>query len=334
MNFKKKLKLSDIGEKQFLKEIFAYIDTPSVLEVNDDASAFSISENKVLLINADMLVSETDILPGTSLKQIGKKAVTMSVSDIIAKGTFPLACLASVCFPPSLDVTDANEILIGIKEMATEYNSLFLGGDLNQSNDIIIDIISFGITQPNNVIPRKGVEPGDVLFTTGTFGWTALGFKILLENMCVEEEYKIKSLKSVYEPRAKLEYVKLFESLPIKASIDSSDGLYSSIYELLSINNLGFSLTHLPVDKNFVSYCEKNGLNPLELTMNGGEEFEILFAVDKKDKDNLIKEAKKMNLSLIEVGYFTSNPLELNIEDKLGEIYSFSKKGFIHFKKS
>lgn len=68
--------------------------------------------------------------------------------------------------------------------------------------------------------------------------------------------------------------------------------------------------------------------------MNGGEEFEILFAVDKKDKDSLIKEAKRMNLSLIEVGYFTSNPLELNIEDKLGEIYSFSKKGFIHFKKS
>ena len=49
MNFKKKLKLSDIGEKQFLKEIFVYIDTPSVLEVNDDASAFSISENKLFL---------------------------------------------------------------------------------------------------------------------------------------------------------------------------------------------------------------------------------------------------------------------------------------------
>jgi len=332
MNSRKNLKLSDIGEKEFLKKIFANIDTPSVLGVNDDASAFSISENSVLLINADMLVSETDILPGTSLKQIGKKAVTMSVSDIIAKGTFPLGCLASICFPPSLEVNDAQEILVGIKEMTREYNSFFLGGDLNQSTDIIIDIISFGITQPDRVISRKGVNPGDILFATGTFGWTALGFKLLLENLYVEGEYKIRSLKSVYEPRAKLEYVKLFEALPIKASIDSSDGLYSSIHELLSVNNLGFSLTHLPVDESFVSYCKKEGLNPLELAMNGGEEFEILFAIDKKEKNNLLNEAKKMNLTIIEIGYFTSNSLELDIEDEIGEVYSFNKKGFVHFK--
>ena len=146
--------MEDVGERAFLKRIRDLVDE-SLLQFNEDASAVMLPSGEVLVINVDMLVFKTDVLPGMSFEQVGKKAVTMSVSDIIAKGAKPYGCLASLGLKSDTKTVDAQSILKGVKEQCSYYGTKFLGGDLNESSDIVLDVVTYGICESNRLIPRN-----------------------------------------------------------------------------------------------------------------------------------------------------------------------------------
>ncbi|MHA1302469.1 MAG: thiamine-phosphate kinase [Candidatus Heimdallarchaeaceae archaeon] len=322
--------LKDLGERAFLKRIAHLIDD-SILSFNEDASAIQLPSGKILVINVDMLVKETDVLPGTKYTQIGEKAVTMSVSDIVAKGVKPLGCLASVGLPSSMKLDHAQEIMEGIKSGCQSYDSIFLGGDLNQCNSVIVDIVSFGIGEKSEIVPRKGAEEGDLLFTTGSFGWTSLGFKILLDNLRTPAKLRKKAFSAVYEPKAKIEYLELFKLQSVKICMDSSDGLSPTLHELADINKLGINITTVPIELDLVLFAEKRALNPLDLAFSGGEEFELVFAISPQDKDYLIKSAEKLGLQLYQIGFFSSEIKGVQVSDPRFSCYPFDNKGYEHF---
>ena len=61
--------LKEIGEREFLSLISNLVDT-SILDFNDDASAMILPSEKLLVVNSDMLVQQTDVLPGMSFKKM------------------------------------------------------------------------------------------------------------------------------------------------------------------------------------------------------------------------------------------------------------------------
>ena len=139
MKKEKNEKMKDIGERVFLRRISNLVDE-SLLQFNDDASAISLPSGDIMVINVDMLVFKTDVLPGMSFEQIGRKAVTMSISDIVAKGAKPHGCLASLGLTPDTETISGQNILKGVKNQCSFYNTKFLGGDLNECTDVVLDI--------------------------------------------------------------------------------------------------------------------------------------------------------------------------------------------------
>jgi len=323
--------MKDIGERNFLSQISHLVDI-NALDFNDDASAFELPSGDLLVLNVDMLIYKKDVLPGMDFKQVGKKAVTMAVSDIIAKGVKPLGCLVSVGFPAETEVKKAKDILFGVKEKCINYNTLFLGGDLNESSDIIVDVVAFGLSRGKKIIPRKGAEKGDLIFSSGSFGFTSLGFKILLEDFSVPDEIEKLALLSVYEPKAVLDFLQLLEKLPIKICMDSSDGLLVTLSELSKINNLGIDIINVPLDNAISDFTAISGLNPLDLAFNGGEEFELIFAISPDKKSELLKVAEKLDLSLHHIGIFNDKHDEIVIIDSMYKKYDLPQDGFEHFK--
>ncbi len=330
MNKKPKKMMGDIGERNFLLDIANLVDSP-VLSFNEDASALQLSEDTILVINADMLVNLTDVLPGMTSNQIGRKAVTMSVSDIVAKGVNPIGCLASVAFPDDLEVVSAKEIIKGIKDQCTEYNIQFLGGDLNESSDIIIDAISFGTCSKESLIPRIGVDAGDILYTTGYFGLTSLGFQFLLRNIYLTEELKSIVLESVYNPKAKIQYLSLFQKIKVKICMDSSDGLIVTLGDLSKLNGMGIKITEIPIHPKVSDYAKATKVNPLALVFGGGEEFELVFAISPDDEQQLIEEAQKQNLVLKRIGEFSDKFEGVKNQDNKYKDYDLPLKGYEHF---
>ncbi len=331
MSEKSNLTMEDIGEKTFLSQLTDLVDAP-VLPFNEDASTFPLPSGEILVINADMLVHKTDVLPGMKPNQIGKKAVTMSVSDLVAKNTKPLGCLASIGFPSDLQVSKAKEIISGIKDQCIEYGILYLGGDLNESDDIIVDLISFGVCDKEKLLPRKGAKNGDLIFSTGLFGLTTLGFRKLLHNEQIPAELNELVLPAILEPKAKVNFLKLFKVTSINTCMDCSDGLFITLKEMSEVNNMGIDVTKVPIHPAVNSYAKAENLNPLDLVFNGGEEFELIFSITPEMEDELLKQSKNTNLFIQKIGCFSSNHEDIIILDKEYSMYSLSNEGFEHFK--
>jgi len=335
VDFLKKAKneiMKDIGERAFLEQIRNLVDL-NLLHSNDDASAVELPSGEILVINVDMLVSKTDVLPGMTPEQLGKKAVTMSISDIVAKGVTPIGCLASVGFPLDMEVSKAKEIIQGVRKQCEDYNTLFLGGDLNETDDVIVDVVSFGLCKKNEIISRKGAKHDDLLFSTGMFGLTSLGYKLLLKKHELPIDLKEKVIKSVYEPKAKINYLDLLMKVPINSCMDSSDGLLVTLEELSNINRMGIDITNVPIDSQVESFSIKEDQNPLDLVFNGGEEFELIFSISGEFEKQLLKHAKDNNLFVKKIGFFTENYGNIIISDSRFSKYSISNEGFQHFKK-
>jgi len=249
------------------------------LPFGDDASAVDLGHDKLTVINMDMLVRKTDVPKTMSLWQAARKAVIMNISDLAAKGAQPLAILASIGLPPDLTKADIQQIGKGLNAGAREYNTYILGGDTNEAPDLIISCTAFGVCDKHHLIKRRGAKPGDYVAVTGSFGKTAAGLKILMNNLLAPEIRK-ELVDSVLMPNARVqEGLVLAQSQAATASTDSSDGLAWSLHELSRASNVGFRLDHLPIAPEVESFSKLHGFDSVELALYGGEEYELVVTV-------------------------------------------------------
>lgn len=294
----------------------------------DDISAVDIGRGKIAVIKTDMLVGKTDVPPGMSLWQVARKAVVMNISDLAAKGVKPIALLASIGVPRSYTKKDIEEIGKGLNAGAREYDAYILGGDTNEASDLIISCVAFGVSEKRRLMLRSGAKPGDIVAVTGVFGKTTAGLKILLQNLSASSELKKALVDAVLMPRARLkEGLALAQTGAITASIDSSDGLAWSLHEVSKASHVGFLVDNLPVADDVRKFAERHGLDPVELCLYGGEEYELVVTVEPK----LLEKAKRA-ASLIEIGVVTKEKT-LVLEEK-GKRIRIEPRGWEHFKTS
>ncbi len=325
--------IKELGERKVIETILKFLDPmPNApIPFGDDVSAIQIDENKLVVIKVDMLVGRTDVPPGMSLKQAARKAVVMNVSDFAAKGVKPLAAMISLGLPSTLTEKDIDEIGSGISEGAREYGVFIIGGDTNETSDLVIDCALIGLCDKEKIVKRSGAKPGDIVAVTGLFGKTSSGLKILLENLTLSEHLKKPLIESVLMPKARLkEGLALANLKALTSSIDSSDGLAWSLHELSEASGVGFLIENIPIAPEAEAFAEEYGLNPVDLSLYGGEEYELVVTV----KPNMWEEAKEALMSLgtqlIKIGtVIKEKKIELRMN---GEKRRVKAKGWEHFK--
>ncbi|MEM2913834.1 MAG: thiamine-phosphate kinase [Candidatus Bathyarchaeia archaeon] len=326
-------KIEEIGEKKAIEIIWDCLDimpnTP--VPLGDDVSAIEFEKNKLAVVKVDMLVGKTDVPPGMSLRQAARKAVVMNVSDFASKGVKPLIVLSSIGLPKNFTEEDIEQIGLGLNEGAREYEAFLVGGDMNEASEIIIDCALLGFCNKNILVKRSGAKPGDLVAVTGCFGKTSSGLMILLENLSVPEEVRKPLIEAVLLPQARLkEGLTLAESKVLSASIDSSDGLAWSLYELSDASNVGFLIDKVPVAPEVEEFSKKYGLDPLELSLYGGEEYELVVTVKPELWRKAKKAMEKLGASLTVIGKVVE---EKTVELKKNEeIIHIKRRGWEHFK--
>ena len=196
----------ELGERKIIELILECLDQmPNMpLPFGDDASAVNLGQDKLAVINMDMLVRKTDVPKAMSLWQAARKAVIMNISDLAAKGAQPIALLASIGVPPDLIKAEIQQIGKGLNAGAREYNTYILGGDTNEAPDLIISCTALGVCNKHHLIKRRGAKPGDYVAVTGSFGKTAAGLKILMNNLSAPEMRR-ELVDSVLMPNARVD---------------------------------------------------------------------------------------------------------------------------------
>jgi len=325
--------VEELGERKIIDLILECLDKMPNMPVpfGDDVSAIDIGHGKLAVIKTDMLVGKTDVPPPMNLWQAARKAVVMNISDLAAKGVQPIALLASIGLPKGLSKKDIQQIGKGLNDGAREYNAYVLGGDTNEASDLVISCVAFGICQKRHLIKRSGAKSGDYVAVTGFFGKTASGLKILLENLSAPPDMKEELVNAIFMPYARLkEGLAIAQTQAATASIDSSDGLAWSLHEISRASNVGFVIDNLPTASEAEKFAQIHGLNSVELSLYGGEEYELLVTIKPKLWQDAKEAVENVGGALIKIGLATKERgLFLK---RMGKMVPIEARGWEHFK--
>jgi thiamine-monophosphate kinase len=300
----------------------------------DDVSAVPISpgSDQVAVLKSDMLVAATDIPSGVGMRQAARKAVVMNISDFAAKGAQPKAVMVSLGLPRNLKKADLEELAKGLNSGAREYGAYVVGGDTGEASDLVIAVSVFGTATKNSLMLRSGAKAGDILAVTGPFGRSAAGLRLLLDNKCnASEKVREELTDAVRIPKARLkEGLALQNSSAVSASIDSSDGLAWCLHEIATQSGVGFEVSEVPVSDEVKQFAQFNGLDPLELALHGGEEYELVVTIKPK-KWRIVEEAvASVGGKLLRIGKATKDKHIILVAQ--GVKREIPARGFEHFK--
>jgi len=327
------MKTVNLGEREIIEIIRSHLQLLPKMPIpfGDDVSAYELGNGKLAILKTDMLVDKTDMPPTMSHWQAARKAVIMNISDFAAKGVKPLVALASLGLPKNLNKKTIEEIAKGLNAGAREYDLCIIGGDTNEASNLIISISLFGIAEKNKIMLRNTAKPGDIVAVTGMFGKTSAGLKILLKGLKANIKNQKALVESVLMPQARLkEGLALSQTNAVNAAIDSSDGLAWSLHEIARASNVGFTIDSLPIAKEAKKLAEANNLDPVELTLYGGEEYELVLAIKPHLWNKAEETVRKVGGQLLPIGKVTAEKqVTLKINRKISVI---EPRGWEHFK--
>ncbi len=296
------------------------------LGYNDDVAAFPISTKKWMIIKSDMLVGSTDVPRGMSLRQAARKAIVATVSDFAAKGVKPQALMVSLGLPSTLGKRDVRSLGYGLADGSKEYDCRIIGGDTSESRDLTIDCIGAGIAEHSMVVRRSGARPGDIVAVTGRFGNAAAGLRLLLSGR--KGSIARRLADAVLRPRARLqEGIRLSRRRLTSASIDSSDGLAWSLYEIARNSKVSIGLDSIPIAREAEIFARQNGISPFEFALYGGEEYELVVTINP----NRFEKAIRLVPTLIPIGRVGRGKSEVGASIG-GSLVRVEPRGWEHFK--
>jgi len=243
---------------------------------------------------------------------LGHKALAVSLSDIAAMGARPRWSLISIGVPEDVWETEfVDQFYEGLTSLAHRYDVKLIGGDTSRTPDkIVIDSIVIGECNVGQAVKRAGAKPGDQILVTGSLGGAAAGLRLIErgahlaeQNLADEDSQKIdhvllRQLRP--EPRVGWGMV-LGEERLATSLIDISDGLSSDLNHLCTESGVGALIESslLPIDHQVVELCGRRALDPLQLALHGGEDFELLFTVKPGDVTRLPRKVDGVELTRI-----------------------------------
>jgi len=322
-----------LGERKIIELILEQLEKLPKMPVafGDDVSACDLRDGRLAILKTDMFVDKTDAPPSMSLWQAARKAVIMNVSDFAAKGVKPTVMLVSLGLPRKLTKKDIRDIGKGLNAGAREYDSYIIGGDTNESSDLVISLSVFGTAKRNMLMLRSEAKPGDLVAITGFFGKTSAGLRILLDSFKTPQRIRKILVESVLMPRARLkEGLVLSRTRAVTASIDSSDGLAWSLHEIAKASNVGFLINKLPIAKEVEKFAKTNNSDPLELTLYGGEEYELVITIKPRFWKKAESAVEKVGGKLLLIGKVTAEKHVLLEID--GKRHVIEPRGWEHFR--
>ena len=281
--------------------------------IGDDAAVFQTAAGKETVITADLLIEDIDFRRTTAPPALlGHKALAVSLSDIAAMGARPRWSLISIGVPEDVWETEfVDQFYEGLTSLANRYDVKLIGGDTSRSPDkIVIDSIVIGECNLGQAVKRAGAQTGDQIFVTGSLGGAAAGLRLIErgahlaeQNLADEDSQKIdhvllRQLRP--DPRVGWGMV-LGEERLATSLIDISDGLSSDLNHLCRESNVGALIESslLPIDHQVVELCGRRALDPLQLALHGGEDFELLFTVKAGDVARLPRRVDAVGLTRI-----------------------------------
>jgi thiamine-monophosphate kinase len=303
------------------------------LGIGDDAAILRPRRGREMVVSSDFLIEGVHFLSTYPPKAIGYKALARGVSDLAAMGAEPLGFLLNLALPSKRTGVWLDGFLKGLDAAARDLRIVLVGGDLASASLTAVCVVVIGDGRPNRIIRRDGAESGDLIYVSGKLGAARLGLEVIRKRLDKRRDARSLLAPHYYpQPRLKLG-AWLAERQLATAMMDISDGLSIDLARLCQASKVGarVSADHIPVVgiaerwRRRLNLPDSAGQN---YALNGGDDYELLFTIPKRQAGKLRRPPDGARLSCI--GEITEGQ-SLVLVDPAGHESILKPEGWDHF---
>ncbi len=326
------------GEDKLIARYFKPLATAEgALGLRDDTAFYSPPEGHELVLTADAIVAGVHFLPDDPAGCVAKKALRVNLSDLAAKGAQPAGCLMTLALPAGTSDQWLETFAGGLKVDCESFACPVFGGDtVRTDGPISVSIFAFGVLPRGTMIQRKGAQPGDGIFVTGTIGDGALGLKLLREpahkkrwSLTDGEAKHLIDRYRVPQPRVA---VAAAVRAHASAAMDVSDGLVGDLAKLCDVSGVSARIEAkaLPLSTG-VRRSLSAEPTLIETVVTGGDDYEILFTLAPERVAAFRELAAASNVGVTEIGKIVEGDAPPLVIGGDGEALTFTRTSFSHF---
>ena len=247
---------------------------PLVAGIGDDCAVQQVAHGFDLLITTDFTLEgihfRREWLPP---EVVGRRCIVRGLSDIAAMGGDPATVFLSLALPKKLPQRLVDSFMKGLLQMAAQFNAVLGGGDTAESPaGVCADIVVTGCIPHDRAILRSGARPGDEIFVSGSLGGAAAA----LHEFFAGRRPRPQDFPRHFAPIPRVAIGRLLREKQIaSAMIDLSDGLSTDLAHICEESGVGAEITAAAIPRAQVG--RKKLPVSLELSLHGGEDYELLF---------------------------------------------------------
>lgn len=272
--------------------------------IGDDTAVVRPADGGYELLTTDLLIENIHFKRSFRPRDIGRKALACSISDIAAMGGEPRYALVSLGVPVDLSVAFVRSLYQGIRGLADKHGVTIVGGDTVKSQSIVINVALTGWVKKKHLVTRSGAGVGDVICVTGALGNSfETGHHLRFQPRTAEASWLVRKFKPT-------------------AMIDVSDGLAADLGHILKASDVGAEL-----DVNSIPL--RKGADVMR-ALSDGEDFELCLTMDE-EKFLRWQEKKSKPFHLYNVGQITESSEGFVLVESDGQKRPLTAKGFTHF---
>jgi thiamine-monophosphate kinase len=314
--------------------------------IGDDCAVLGLPPEHEILVTTDFTLEgihfRRDWHPAES---VGHRCLARGLSDIAAMGGEPVAAFLSLALPHDLPQSWVGRFTRGLISLAEKHGVTLAGGDTAESpNGILADIVVVGSVPKGKAILRSGARPGDRIYVSGELGGSAAAL-LQMQTQDTQRHRKrshsggAKELARVttgvspraysrhFYPEPRLELGRILREKELAtAMIDTSDGLSTDLAHICQESHVGAELNSVLIPLARVGKPAR-AVN-LDLALNGGEDYELLFTVPPSKRIP----SKIAGVALSHIGDITRSR-RIFVTDPQGVSYKLHPKGWEHFRR-
>jgi thiamine-monophosphate kinase len=287
-------------------------DSSVLVSIGDDCAVLAPSPDHHLIITTDTLVESIHFdLDYFDPWHLGRKTAAVNLSDAAAMGGDPRWAFLNLVVRPGMTDRFWDSFSKGLLSRLSEYGVSLVGGDTVSAPDrLSLSLTLIGEVKKGKWLSRSRAQPDDLIYCSGNLGESAAGLELLRKYKEKRSPFKnrkgvhgisraiLKRLTSKHldpEPRVTLGQA-LAASGMVQTAIDVSDGIATDLAHICKNSRVGAEAwaREMPVSRSLKKTSGILGRSPLNLALTGGEDFELLWTVSKKNESEVQKIASKI----------------------------------------
>lgn len=237
-----------------------------VVGPGDDAAVVRPGSGE-LVITTDSMVEGVHFRRDLATpRDLGYKAIAVSVSDIAAMAGSPRFALCALALTDAIDAAWVVELAGGMRECCDEFALSLVGGNLSRGGEISIVVTVTGEVGPGRAVRRSGAKPGDHVIVTGSFGGPAAGLRVASQRSWSDDERD--AIRRSMRPVPRVGEAAILAAHGVTSMMDVSDGLAIDLSRLCRASGTGVRVetAHIPV----------HPAATVAEALGGGEDYELL----------------------------------------------------------